>query len=821
MKKIARVLAPTLLSAFIFTLLSACGGGSAEDETGTGGSANKDGFGYVASAKPLELPKEYVGFGSELCFDGERLYFSAYKEKQVPSGKFIKGSDEEILYYVSETGLLSMLPDGSDLREIEGYEPLKPEGSRDEMFFSNSIRNLRLTPDGNLLFVEQSTATFYKTGYEDGEYLNVSNIRLMSKDGREIARLGEEELKKANEEAEFYYPENLIVAPDGKIAVLCSGEKMSLMVFNGELKQPGRIELEKDGWIDAMGLSRKGEVFVLQISGEGKRGLSRIDFEGGSLKPYEKENNNFFNMISDADDEFDLFTVKGAQSVFGLDIETGEDKYLFNWLELGIDSNSGTFQSLGNGRYVALTSSRTEKFAKHLSSEKDKEEEEGKCELLIVEKKPLSEIPERKVLTLACIYLNRVDSSAVAKFNKTNPNARIVIKDYSVYDTENDYKAGITKLTTELTAGNIPDMICENYDLPLRNLGDKGMLIDLLPFIEKDKELGPDCLFEPVLKLILNKGKLYTAYTGFVVSTAVAPAGVFENGSVGLKESEEALKKLKPGATFLGTELTAESYVHMALMGMNKFVDWKEGKAHFDGEDFLGVLNLAKKLPAEIDWSKKDFSNMKDPRERFVQGEQLFCHSNIMVNNDELRALYKLTDGKIAFTGLPGVGSSIITTNGGISITTACKNTDIAWEYVRQRLLDDGFGELEDREDQNRLWIADKGRWSLPLNKKPLERYFKSQMTAVNKEDGKEKPHGEVNIGYANMIKVELFAMSEAERGFFMSAFDNCVLGSFYDEGLNKIIQEELSPFLKGAKSAEETAKIIQNRASIYVSEHS
>lgn len=63
--------------------------------------------------------------------------------------------------------------------------------------------------------------------------------------------------------------------------------------------------------------------------------------------------------------------------------------------------------------------------------------------------------------------------------------------------------------------------------------------------------------------------------------------------------------------------------------------------------------------------------------------------------------------------------------------------------------------------------------------------------------------------------------MSEAERGFFMSAFDNCVLGSFYDEGLNKIIQEELSPFLKGAKSAEETAKIIQNRASIYVSEHS
>ena len=39
------------------------------------------------------------------------------------------------------------------------------------------------------------------------------------------------------------------------------------------------------------------------------------------------------------------------------------------------------------------------------------------------------------------------------------------------------------------------------------------------------------------------------------------------------------------------------------------------------------------------------------------------------------------------------------------------------------------------------------------------------------------------------------------------------------DDGILTIIQEELSSYLSGAKSAEETAKLIQNRAQTYISE--
>ena len=501
---------------------------------------------------------------------------------------------------------------------------------------------------------------------------------------------------------------------------------------------------------------------------EGTRKLSRIDFENRKLIPYENVNLNFYGIMADADEEFDFYTELGSQSIYGFNIETGEQQFIFNWLEMGIAAGGGGFLSLGNGKYLTV--------AWHYETAEMGVAPES-LDLVLVERKPLSEIPEREELTLACIYLGNDDMIAVAEFNKTNPKARIKILDYSIYNTENDYTMGMTKLMTELTAGNVPDMIVENYDLPLRNLAQKGLFLDLMPMIEADKDLGPDSLFEPILKLFLDEGKLYTLYSGFELSTTLAPAGIFEKGKMGFEEVEAALKKLKPGASYFDEGYTAPSYVSMVMNGMDKFVDWKEGKAYFDGEDFINVLKFAKNLPMEIDCSVYGYSGFTDPRESFIKREQLFYQTTVMTNIDEIRALYKLTDGKIVLTGLPGIGSNIVTTSSGISISENCKHPELAWEYVRQRILDDGYGAL----DEN-LWIVDKGRWALPLNKTALERYFNSQMTVVKDDAGNERPHGSVGIGYEIPFEVTLYAMSEAEYDFIMSVFDDCILNSHYDE---------------------------------------
>lgn len=489
MRNIKKSLALILGLALILTLISACGkaGGSA-DPGSPGGSqgslgSSKKGFGYVASTKPLKLPEGFSGI-NELCYDGERVYFLAYRDRQIPTGKMYEGTEEEMVYYETQTRIFSMLPDGSELKEIEEYKPIMPEGSHEGMVFSNSIYGMEVTPDGNLVFIERSSGVLYKTGYEDYEYLDVSSLRIISKDGKPIASWDEGEYRKEGGKDEFLYIESFTVCPDGRLAVQLSGEEIALVLFSPELKMDGRIDLENDMWIHSMGTSRNGDVFVFHMGNDGTRKLSYIDFENRNLKPIENVSLNFYGLIGNADEEYDVYTEKGSQSIYGINLETGEETFLFNWLEMGLMANSGNFVSLGDGKYLSFAwdYGNPSIYAKGMTAPE-------KVELVLVERKPLSEIPEKVELTLACIYLGNDDMIAVAEFNKTNPKARIKILDYSIYNTENDYTMGMTKLMTELTAGNVPDMIVENYDLPLRNLAQKGLFLDLMPMIEADKDL--------------------------------------------------------------------------------------------------------------------------------------------------------------------------------------------------------------------------------------------------------------------------------------------------------------------------------------------
>ena len=50
------------------------------------------------------------------------------------------------------------------------------------------------------------------------------------------------------------------------------------------------------------------------------------------------------------------------------------------------------------------------------------------------------------------------------------------------------------RMTTALTAGKMPDILCLNENLPVRRMEAKGMLEDLWPYIDADPDLGRDTL---------------------------------------------------------------------------------------------------------------------------------------------------------------------------------------------------------------------------------------------------------------------------------------------------------------------------------------
>ena len=90
--------------------------------------------------------------------------------------------------------------------------------------------------------------------------------------------------------------------------------------------------------------------------------------------------------------------------------------------------------------------------------------------------------------------------------------------DYSEFNTQDDYEAGLKKLNTEIMSGSVPDIL-DTSGLPFQRFGQRGYLEDLWPFIENDPDLGREGVMEHVLEAASQEGKLYHLFDSFAIKT--------------------------------------------------------------------------------------------------------------------------------------------------------------------------------------------------------------------------------------------------------------------------------------------------------------
>ena len=74
-------------------------------------------------------------------------------------------------------------------------------------------------------------------------------------------------------------------------------------------------------------------------------------------------------------------------------------------------------------------------------------------------------------------------------FNKNNSQYRINIKDYSAYDTMEDYTQGLTRLNADIVSGDVADIMVLSSQMPVESYISKGIFEDLTPYLEKDTEV--------------------------------------------------------------------------------------------------------------------------------------------------------------------------------------------------------------------------------------------------------------------------------------------------------------------------------------------
>lgn len=506
--------------------------------------------------------------------------------------------------------------------------------------------------------------------------------------------------------------------------------------------------------------------------------------------------------VSTGGGDYDLYYTSGT-NFLGCRLEDGTTETILNWLNADVDSASvlnGAWV-LADGRILTTENLFTPQYG--VPGEEP--------DLVILSQVPASSIPEKTVLTLATVNMDFNMQSLVTKFNRSDPDFRIEVRDYAQYTSQDDPNAPYTKLAAEIMAGNVPDIL-DLSGMPQGKLGARGLLLDLLPFLEADEELN-GALFESVLNAVKTDGKLYRTVGSFQLISAVGASSVV-GGTPGwtLAEMNAALKTMPEGCEPFNHEMTRNQIFNAVLtMELNKLVDWEKGECYFDSPLFLELLDFAAQFPESVEF---DPLTMEDEPTRIASGKQMLAVGNIYDFNSfqMYNAYFGVDTTWIGFPMSEGVGSEFQIIDGGYGITSACAHPEAAWRFLRKIFTKDYQLSLNP-------FPINREAYDVLLEKAMTPTYMRDENGNILLDASGEKIEMPKNHWPVGSQIVDFFALTQEEADQLMDLIQRTDCLRSMDQTLLQKITQECQPFFAGQKAAEEVARLLQSKISIYLSE--
>jgi len=415
-----------------------------------------------------------------------------------------------------------------------------------------------------------------------------------------------------------------------------------------------------------------------------------------------------------------------------------------------------------------------------------------------------TEHPTKTELILATLFVNPFLSQAVSAFNQSNDLYYIRIIDYSEFDTEDDYRAGYTKLITEITSGNIPDILNLWPLLPAHEYVAKGLLVDLYPYIDSDPELSRSTLIENVMKLSEINGGFYRVFPGFNISSMIGSTSVLGEDMGWTIDEFRTLLEANPQADMpLGRFYRTFFLTRTVTVCIDQFVDLSTGTCSFDSDEFIHLLEVANTLPEEIDYRYEEVDLISF-------GRQIIMYTQSLNSFKEIQIYKAIFDSEIVFKGFPtegGIGN-IIDLDHALAMTTECSDKQGAWEFLRFFLTE----EYQRKYAENSFY--------LPSNQVVFDEMLEAAMTPVLNTDINGDEYEVSQTYYYDSVAVETFAITQDEADQIIALIDSAsFLHNSFNDIILDIIRESLSSYYMGHSSAVETANVIQSKVSILLSE--
>ena len=786
MKDGKRFAAFLLTAALIVGLLSGCGSTEKEQTTDMPG---QEATGLVWTSEFTDLGSA-AGYVSNVSFAGGKFYFntSDYDEEA-------QRSVEKLWCVDAASGTMS---------QLTGYAP--PAAAQESEDSYSYINSVAAAENGDLLVSETVGMTTFnlpegfsgteEEKYEHAEYSSTDYLRLLDSTGAEkgaidLTAAAEAVTQKLQGQDDMWGSSNnlsyMCAGPDGS-ALLMYNQHIAVLV-----DAQGQVQLCEDlgNWWDAP-----------VVLPDGRLAFRGHEGDGSVLRPFNFETKSFDEDISLPYAAYQLYSSAGSytfcymdsSTLYGYDIDTQTSTKLALLINCDIDESSlrSVFMD-ENDELICLLSDYSS----------------DKTELARVKQVDAASLPKVTTLRLACNYINQDLSSQVLNFNRANKDVRIEVVDYSQFNTEDNYSAGVTKLNTEIISGNVPDIFVSDQ-LPIEQYAAKGLLCDLYTLIDSDSELSRESFIPNILKAMETDGKLYSIASAFGIMSLVGNADVVgEEMGWTLQEMMDVINAhpevqyvLDPGAT------KAAMLQSMLALNLDEYVDWATGECSFNGQDFIDVLNFCNMFPEEYNY---DSNNYESTPALVSSGRQLLA--TFSANDFDSFQMYEaMFGGHLAFKGFPsaeGSGNVITPTGSSLSISATCKDTDSAWRFVRAMLVEDYYS-------NENYYI-----YGYPINQAAFDAAVAKAMEKQYETDPETGEKVEVPTGGWGWddFYIEVYAMDEeqeAQLRELIGSVDRCYS---YDQNIMDLVTEESADFFAGAKTAEQAASLIQDRVSTYVNE--
>ena len=494
-----------------------------------------------------------------------------------------------------------------------------------------------------------------------------------------------------------------------------------------------------------------------------------------------------------------LFFWNSGSAIWGWNKETGTGELVLDQsnVDMNLDANLlRCFAALEDGRLAAVTW------------------DNDRGELAVLTPTDPSELPEKTVLTLACVVCPSRLQWYVTEFNKASQNYRIEIKEYIT--ASNLIADGIQRMAVDITAGNVPDLLCMN-GLSADKFGTKGILEDLWPYIDGDPELSREDLMTHVLECAEVDGRLYEIFNSFAIKTVAGAAEVVGNRlSWTVADLQAALESMPEGASAYGSWETANLLLReLVNTNMSSYVDWTAGTCSFDSQEFKDLLSYVGDLGLPVGQRGEACEWVEF---LVMDKQQMLYTANYgegLTNFQDIQLCESLFGGPVSFVGHPRLdgacGSSfyIGSESAPIAMTTSCKDKEGAWSFLRELLLPQE-SLPKTTEQLGRTYIL----FAFPINRHDFEALAQLSMTEMEVRIGRG-----FSDGSGNYFSVTFDPLTQAEYDQIMELYN--AIDSLYAEDTDVMdaVLSEAAVYFSGDIGLDEAASRIQKRVQLYLDE--